>query len=1057
MRKSMILCIFIFSLLILSPIANPAAQQANAKPETSPYSEALYKALTWRCIGPFRGGRVTAVAGSPAQPYTYYFGATGGGIWKSEDGGMNWRNVSDGFFKTGSVGAVAVSDWDPNVVYVGMGEAPIRGNVSHGDGVYKSLDAGKTWTHMGLAETRQISRIRIHPRDPDLVYVAALGHVFGPNPERGVFRSQDGGVTWEKILFRSDQAGAIDLIMDPLNPRVLYAAIWEAYRTPHSLNSGGPGSGLFKSTDGGDNWTEITRHPGLPSGVIGKIGVTASAARADLVWAIVEAKDGGVFRSENGGKTWLKVNDDRSLRQRAWYYSRIYADPKNPESVYVLNTGLYRSVDGGRSYTGIRVPHGDNHDLWIDPKNPQRMINSNDGGANVTYNGGVTWTPQDNQPTAQFYHVITDNQFPYWVYGAQQDNSTVRIASRTTGAGIDRPDWHPVGGGESGYIAPRTDNSNIVYAGSYGGLITRWDFRTGQSQIISAWPENPMGWGAKDLKYRFQWTFPIVVSRFDPNILYIAAQVVFKSEDEGMSWTVISPDLTTNDKTRQGKSGGPITYDDTSVEYYCTIFTLAESVYDPNTLWAGTDDGLVHITRNAGKTWQNITPQGMPKWSLISMIDVSTFQPGRAFIAVDRHKLDDLNPYIYKTDDYGKTWNKITAGIPDSTFVRVVREDPERKGLLYAGTETGVFVSFDDGAHWQSLQLNLPVVPIHDMVVKEDDLVVATHGRSFWILDDLTQLQQIDAQTAASRMFLFAPRASYRMAGGRYSAPNAGQNPASGTTVYYYFTDKPEGPVILEFEDAQGQLIQKFTSAVSEEASVPAGGRPFGRRGSPQRVPAEAGMNRFVWDMCYPGAETVPGAVLWGGSTSGPVAVPGTYQVRLTVGQRTLIQSWEWRKDPRVRTTQRDFQLQFDFLIQIRDKLTEVNKSIILARSLKKQIDDVLQKVRDQEKMEEITAQGQRIVQKLQAIEDILIQSKSQSGQDPLNYPILLDNKLAALLSVVASADARPTGQAYQVFRELSSGAATQIGQLNLLLKRDIPEFNSRVRDAEIPAVMIKK
>ncbi|MFA9454801.1 MAG: WD40/YVTN/BNR-like repeat-containing protein, partial [Candidatus Aminicenantaceae bacterium] len=589
-----------------------SAQQAKSKAATAQYDEALYKAMQWRSIGPYRGGRATAVTGIPDQPYTFYFGATGGGVWKSTDGGMNWNNISDGFFKTGSVGAVAVSEWDPNVIYVGMGEAPIRGNVSHGDGVYKSVDAGKTWTHIGLTNTRQISRIRVHPRDPDLVYVAALGHVFGISDERGVFRSKDGGATWEKVLFRSDKAGAIDLIMDPHNPRVLYAAIWEAWRTPYSLNSGGPDSGLFKSTDGGDNWTEITRNPGLPSGVIGKIGVTASPAQADRVWAIVEAQTGGVFRSENGGATWRKMNDDRSLRQRAWYYSRIYADPKSPDGVYVLNTGLYRSVDGGRTYTSIRVPHGDNHDLWIDPDNPQRMINSNDGGANVSYNGGVTWTPQNTQPTAQFYHVIADNQFPYWVYGAQQDNSTVRIASRTTGFGIDSADWHPVGGGESGYIAPRTDNPNIVYAGSYGGHITRWDFRTGQSRNISAWPENPMGWGAKDLKYRFQWTFPIVVSRFDPNVLYITAQVVFKSMNEGQSWTVISPDLTTNDKSKQGKSGGPITYDDTSVEYYCTIFSLAESVYDPDTLWAGSDDGLVHLTRDSGQSWQNITPKAMP-------------------------------------------------------------------------------------------------------------------------------------------------------------------------------------------------------------------------------------------------------------------------------------------------------------------------------------------------------------------------------------------------------------------------------------------------------------
>jgi photosystem II stability/assembly factor-like uncharacterized protein len=1039
------------------PGPDASAQQAKPKAAAAQYDEALYQAMQWRGIGPYRGGRATAVAGIPEQPYTYYFGATGGGVWKSTDGGMNWNNVSDGFFKTGSVGAVAVSEWDPNVVYVGMGEAPIRGNVSHGDGVYKSVDAGKTWAHIGLTDTRQISRIRIHPRDPDLVYVAALGHVFGISDERGVFRSRDGGVTWEKVLFRSDKAGAIDLIMDPHNPRVLYAAVWEAWRTPYGLNSGGPDSGLFKSTDGGDTWTELTRNPGLPGDVIGKIGVTASPARADRVWAIVESRTGGVFRSDDGGATWRKMNDDRSLRQRAWYYSRIYADPRNPEGVYVLNTGFYRSVDGGRSYTSIRVPHGDNHDLWIDPADPQRMINSNDGGANVSYNGGVTWTPQNTQPTAQFYHVITDNQFPYWVYGAQQDNSTVRIASRTTGRGIDSPDWHPVGGGESGYIAPRTDDPNIVYAGSYGGHITRWDYRTGQSRNISAWPENPMGWGAKDLKYRFQWTFPILVSRFDPNVLYITAQVVFKSTNEGQSWTVISPDLTTNDKSKQGKSGGPITYDDTSVEYYCTVFSLAESVYDPATLWSGSDDGLVHITRDGGQSWQNITPKAMPRWGLISMIDVSTFQPGRAFIAMTRYKSDDLKPYIYKTDDFGATWTKITNGIPDTSFVRVVREDPERRGLLYAGTETGVFVSFDDGARWQSLQLNLPVVPIHDMQVKEDDLVVATHGRSFWILDDLTPLQQIDPGLAASDVHLFQPRAAYRMGGFGFPAPNVGQNPPAGTVIYYYFKEKPEETVTLEFEDAQGRLIQKYTSSGPEAAAASPMAMFFGGGGGARRLPAEAGMNRFVLDMRYPGAERVPGAVLWMGGTGGPTAVPGTYQVRLTVGNKTKIASWQWKKDPRIRADQKDFQLQFDFLIQIRDKLTEVNTSIIQIRSLKNQIGDLLAKVKGQEKMEKIAEEGRRIIQKLQNIEDVLIQSQSKSGQDPLNYPIMLDNKIAALASVVGMADARPTGQSYQVFRELSSQADTQIGQLNLLLKRDIPDFNAMVRNADIPAVLIKK
>jgi len=1053
-----IFIILIVVLIEFSWTALPSwGQAAPKKKAVTKYDEALFKAMKWRCIGPYRGGRSTAVTGIPSKPHTYFFGGTGGGVWKTEDSGMSWTNVSDGFFKTGSVGAVAVSEWDPNIVYVGMGEAPIRGNVSHGDGVYKSFDGGKTWTHTGLTDTRQISRIRIHPRNPDLVYVAALGHVFGPNEDRGIFRSKDGGETWEKILYRSEKAGAIDLVLDPHSPRVMYAAIWEAGRTPYSLTSGGQGSGLFKSVDGGDNWTEITRKPGLPKGVVGKIGVTVSPAQTDLIWAIIEAKDGGVFRSENGGETWRKVNDDRRLRQRAWYYSRIYADPKNANTMYVLNTGLYRSLDGGRTYSSIRVPHGDNHDLWIDPENPERMINGNDGGANVSNNGGVSWTRQDNQPTAQFYHVITDNQFPYWVYGAQQDNSTVRIASRTTGFGIDRPDWHSVGGGESGYIAPRHDDPNIVYAGSYGGHITRWDHRTGQMRNISAWPENPMGWGAKDLKYRFQWTFPIVVSHFDPDVLYITAQMVFKSVNEGQSWEVISPDLTTNDKSRQGKSGGSITNDDTSVEYYCTIFSLAESVYDANTLWVGSDDGLMHITRDKGKSWENITPKKLPGWSLISMIETSTFAPGRAFVAATRYKSDDLKPYIYKTEDFGKTWKMITNGIPENAFVRVVREDPKRKGLLYAGTEIGVFVSFDDGANWQSLQLSLPVVPIHDMVVKEDDLVVATHGRSFWILNDLTPLQQIDQEMADSDVFLYQPRAAYRMGGfGGFSMPGLGENPPSGSVIYYYLKEKPKEPITLEFRDLQGKMIRKFTSKGRPAAGPEGPYAMFYGGGGTRPIPAEAGMNRFVCDMRYPGAERVPGAIMWMGSTRGPMAVPGRYEVRLTVGTNTEIRNWEWKMDPRVKVSKEDMQQQFDLLIQIRDKLTEVNRSIIQLRSLKKQIKEVMGKVKGHDREEGIKTEGQRLIKSLTQIEDVLIQSRSKSGQDPLNYPILLDNKISALGSVVGMSDARPTDQSYQVFRVLSNQADKQKDRLNLLLKQDIPEFNRIVREANIPAVLTK-
>ena len=721
------------------------------------YDQSLLKGLQWRSIGPYRGGRATAVAGVTSQPGVFYFGATGGGVWKTTDGGINWDNVSDEYFKTGSVGAIGVAESDPNVVYVGMGEAPIRGNFSHGDGVYKSTDAGKTWKHVGLEDTRQISRVRVHPKNPDIVFVGAQGHVFGPNDQRGVFRSTDGGKNWQKTLFRSSKAGVTDLILDPTNPNIIYAALWEVYRQPWTLESGGPGSGIFKSTDGGDTWNEITRNTGLPKGVIGNIGITVSPANPERVWAIVEAEEGGVFRSDNAGKTWAKVNEQRSLRQRAWYYTRIYADPQNADTVYVLNTGFYKSNDGGKTYSSISVPHGDNHDLWIAPNDPMRMINSNDGGANVSYNGGRSWTEQD-QPTAQFYRVAVDNDFPYNIYGAQQDNSTVKIASRTTDFGIDRTNWYDVGGGESGWIAPSPRDSNIVFAGSYGGLITRYDHHTGQLRNVTPWPDNPMGAGAADLKYRFQWNFPILFSPHDQNTLYAGGNVLFKSTNEGQTWQAISGDLTRNDKSRQGSSGGPITKDNTSIEYFCTIFTVIESPVGKGVIWVGSDDGLVHVTRDGGKSWQNVTPPGMPEWIQINSIDASSFEAGTAYVAATAYKLDDFKPYLFKTSDYGKTWKKITSGIPAGAFTRVVREDPNRRGLLYAGTETGLHVSFDDGDNWQSLQLNLPVVPITDLVIhkREKDLVAATQGRSFWVLDDTTVLHQM-AEAAKADSYLFKP------------------------------------------------------------------------------------------------------------------------------------------------------------------------------------------------------------------------------------------------------------------------------------------------------------
>ena len=723
------------------------------------FDPSLFTAMRWRNIGPNRGGRVTAVAGVAQRPLVYYFGATGGGVWKTEDGGLNWNPVSDGFFKSGSIGAIEVSQADPNVIYVGTGEACIRSNFAEGDGVYKSTDAGQTWTNIGLKDTRQIGRIRIHPRNPDVVYVAALGDAFVPSRERGVFRSKDGGKTWENVLFIDDTTGAADIAIDESNPRILYAGFWHVRRKPWGMYSGGESGGLYKSSDGGDTWSELTN--GLPKGVRGRIGVTVSPANPARVWAIVEAKDGGMFRSDDAGKSWTKVNDEARIRDRPWYYSHIYADPRNVDTVYVLALQIYKSIDGGRTYQNVRAPHNDHHDLWIDPANPARMINSNDGGANVTMNGGLSWTTQDNQPTAQFYHVITDNQFPYRVYGSQQDNSSVSIAH-------DRNEFHAVGGGEAGYIAPDPRDGNIVYAGSYYGLLTRYDHRTGQTQNISVWPESPGGRAAGDVKYRFQWTFPIVISPHDPATIYAGANVLFKSTDEGRSWTPISGDLTRNDKTTLVPSGGPLTGDNSSADFYGTIFTVAESPRAKGMIWTGSDDGLVQLTEDGGKTWRNVTPRAMGDFSRIHMIEASPYEAGVAYVAASRYQLGDRKPYIYKTTDSGRNWTSISSGIPDGSFARVVREDPVSKGLLYAGTEHGVFVSFDSGASWQSLMFNLPEVPVTDLVIKDGDLVASTQGRAFWILDDITPLRQI-ADRSLTTAQLFKPRESYRTRNGRAS------------------------------------------------------------------------------------------------------------------------------------------------------------------------------------------------------------------------------------------------------------------------------------------------
>ncbi len=1010
---------------------------AQSPPQATSYSAQFFSGLRWRNIGPNRGGRSIAVAGSPSRPFEYYFGATGGGLWKTKDGGITWNPVTDGALKTSSVGSVAVSESNPDIVFIGTGETELRGDIIQGDGLYKSTDSGKTWTPSGLAETQAIGRIRIDPRNPDTVYVAALGHPFGNNAERGVFRSRDGGKTWQKVLYRNVRAGAVDLCIDPQHPTVLFASIWEAFRTPYSLSSGGPGSGLFKSTDGGDNWTEITRSPGLPKGIVGKIGVAISGADSNRVWAIIEAEDGGIFRSDDAGVTWTKVNDERRFRQRAFYYTRIYADPKNRDRVYVLNTGLYRSDDGGKNFTALRPPHGDNHDLWIAPDDPTRMINGNDGGANVSVNGGETWTAQ-HYPTAQLYHVVTTSHIPYHVCGAQQDNSTACVPVNGNGN-----EFYEIGGGESGYIAADPRNTNIYYAGSYGGLLTRLDRATGQMREINVWPDNPMGHSSQDIRERFQWTYPIVFSPSDPRVLYVGSQHLWRTTNEGQSWARISPDLTRADSKTLGPSGGPITLDQTGVETYATIFTIAPSPKDPNTIWTGSDDGVVSVTRDGGKDWQRVTPPDLPALARISLIEASPHRAGTAYVAANRYQQDDWAPYFYETDDYGKTWTKIVNGIGPRDFARAIREDPRRAGLLLAGTEHGIYISFDNGANWQSLALNLPVTPVHDIAFKDNDAIIATHGRSFYVLENIGVLRQLTPSVAQSDVYLFDPADAMRSV-------------SRGVTIDYYLKEGAD-KVVIDILDAQGNLVRSFTGTQADEKQKPEPGPPAGeeapRGGAPARVGRKAGMNRFVWDMRYPDATGFPRLIMWAGNLRGPVATPGVYQVRLAAGGRTLTQHFSITKNPMLANiTDTDLQEQFKLALQVRDRLSQANEAVVRIRSLKDQITDRLAKI-DRNKDPNIAASGEAFASKLTDIEGEIYQYRNQSSQDPLNYPIRLNNKLAALEEVIESADARPTDQCYEVYKDLSSRLDAQVARLDAVMKAEGQAFNKLLASRQIEQV----
>ena len=1058
-------CLIALLSLLCSLLSTPSTEAARGSkkgdvapaPTTaaSPYDD-LLKSLDWRQVGPFRGGRTAAVTGLPGHRDTYYFGATGGGVWKTQDAGRSWSNVSDGTFG-GSIGAVAVSEWDPNVIYVGGGEKTVRGNVSHGDGIWKSMDAGKTWRHIGLVDSHHVPRIRIHPRDPDLVYVAALGHLYGPHEERGVFRSRDGGDTWERILFVNADAGAVDLAMDPTNPRILYASFWRLRRTPYSLESGGEGSGLWKSTDGGDTWQQLSQNPGLPKGPWGISGITVSPSRPDNLYAIIEASEGGVFRSRDGGATWEKTNDERKLRQRAWYYTRIVADPADAESVYVLNVRFHRSKDGGRTFQRISTPHGDNHDLWIDPADPRRMIEGNDGGANVSTDGGATWSTQSNQPTAQMYRVSTDNAFPYRLLGGQQDNSTVRIRSRSAfGSAIGERDWEPTAGGESGHVVAKPDDPDIVYGGSYGGYLTRFNHRTGEKRAVNVWPDDPMGWGAADLEHRFQWNFPIFFSPHDPDRLYAAAQVLFTSTDGGQTWQAISPDLTRNDASKMGPSGGPITKDNTSVEYYGTIFAALESPHQAGMLWAGSDDGRVHRTIDGGEHWTEITPAGLPEWVQINDLVAHPSDKDGLYLAATAYKLDDFRPYLFKTTDGGATWQQITGGIDAHHFTRAIEADPERPGLLFAGTERGLYVSFDDGGAWHPLP-GLPIVPVTDLAIKEGDLVVATQGRGFWILDDLALLRQVAPEDLQQDLALFEPRPSYRLSNGRADEPgNRGTNPRSGAVFRFWLSSDlvaGDGAMPLDLRlkifEPDGDLIRTFKAAPTSDED--ADDDENDEEAHLDEV--QAGLNLFAWDLHYPAAEDFDGMILWNSDLQGPRALPGTYRAVLTAGDLSRETPFEVLADPRSQATPEALQAQFDFLIAVRDRLTEVHGEIESLRKTRQQLEAVVKRLGDDEAAAPVVTAAKALSEAMTEIEEALYQTQSRSRQDPLNFPIRLNDKMAALLGLGNFGDGAPTASMEAVRQQLDQAIEKELETLRGLWKNELEALNALAREHQIPLV----
>jgi photosystem II stability/assembly factor-like uncharacterized protein len=1032
--------IALFAVTLLSASLAPLLE-GQSSPSVDPE---LYSGMRWRSVGPDRGGRSIAAAGSAARPNEYYFGATGGGVWKTTDFGHTWTAVGDQQLKTSSVGAIAIAASNPDVVYAGMGESCFRGNIIQGDGVYKTVDAGKTWTHVGLENTQIISKIRIHPSNPDLVFAAALGHAYQSNPERGVYRSKDGGKSWERVLFRNDRTGAVDLVIDPKNSDVLYAAFWEIQRTPWSMESGGPGGGIFKSSDGGTTWTEITKNPGLPSGLWGKSGISVSGADSNRIYAIIENDNGGVFVSDDAGATWQRTSEDRNLRQRAFYYTHIYADPIEKDTVYVLNVGFYKSTDGGKTFpTQLRPPHGDNHDMWIAPNDNKRMIEANDGGGNVSVNAGQTWSGQ-GFPTGQFYNVFTTRHVPYHICGAQQDNSTACVGSRNNpgaGEGSLPPIFYAVGGGESGYIAPDPLDLNVFFAGSYGGYLSRLDRETGQQRAVNIYPNNPMGWSSIDIKERFQWTFPIVFSPLDPKVLYASSQHVWRTTNGGQSWERISPNLARSDPKTMQASGGPITKDQTGVETYAVVFTIAPSRQDANTIWTGSDDGWVHVTRDGGKAWDKVTPPDLPEFARISLIEASPHQNGVAYVAANRYQLGDRQPYIYKTADFGKSWTKIVNGIPGADFPRAIREDKKRRGLLYVGTEQGMYISFNDGGVWQPLQLNLPVTPVHGIVSEERDLVIGTHGRGFYVLDDINVLRQAAGDITASALHVFEP-----------SNPQRGLD---NNVAFDYYLAKDADEVKIDILDAQGKLLRSFTGTPKDPQTLPGqGGGGFGFVAP--RVGVKKGMNRFTWDLRQQGAEVFPGMIMWAAAPQrGPASPPGSYAVRIAANGETKTRNFRIGIDPRLVAdgiTEAYLLEQFKLSSQVRDKVTEANTSVVKIRAIRDQVNKALEKVSPRRK-QEIQALADSLMKPLTIVEEEVYQVRNRSSQDPLNYPIKLNNKIAALMGVIESADHKPTDQTYQVFDELTKQLDAELQKMNATLKTELPRLNAALKREKIAEV----